>query len=84
VYAGKDVLGCAPTGAGKTLSFWIPLLMAIEDGEEKLMFVISPLNVLAKQNVQVLLDVNISAIALSSENADTENFRVSINNKDVR
>jgi superfamily II DNA/RNA helicase len=23
LYAGKDVIGCAPTGAGKTLSFWI-------------------------------------------------------------
>jgi superfamily II DNA helicase RecQ len=61
-------------GDGKTLSFWIPLLMAIEDGEEKLMFVISLLNILEKQNVQVLLGLNISAIALSSENTDTENF----------
>jgi hypothetical protein len=39
---------------------------------------------LEKQNVQVLLGLNISAIALSSENTDTENFWVSINNKDVR
>jgi superfamily II DNA/RNA helicase len=31
LYAGKDVIGCAATGAGKTLSFWIPLLMALED-----------------------------------------------------
>ena|ERR1700678_3918817 len=34
LYAGKDVIGCAPTGAGKTLSFWIPLLMAQEDGRD--------------------------------------------------
>jgi hypothetical protein len=32
LYAGKDVIGCAPTGTGKTLSFWIPLLMALEEG----------------------------------------------------
>ena len=31
LYAGKDVVACTATGAGKTLSFWIPLLMAIED-----------------------------------------------------
>ena len=31
IYEGKDVVGCAPIGAGKTLSFWIPLLMAQED-----------------------------------------------------
>jgi len=27
LYEGKDVVGCAPTGAGKTMSFWITLLM---------------------------------------------------------
>jgi len=36
LYAGKDVIGCAPMGARKTLSFWIPLLMALEDGHKKL------------------------------------------------
>ncbi|KAG6805668.1 hypothetical protein H0H92_014517, partial [Tricholoma furcatifolium] len=30
--AGKDVIGCAATGAGKTLSFW----MALADGEDKM------------------------------------------------
>ncbi|KAJ3555014.1 hypothetical protein NP233_g12306 [Leucocoprinus birnbaumii] len=76
VYAGKDVLGCAPTGAGKTLSFWIALLMAIQDGhKDKLLFVVSPLNVLAKQNVAVLLEAGISAIAVSAENATPETFK---------
>ena len=32
LYAGRDVVACTPTGARKTFSFWIPLLMAIEDG----------------------------------------------------
>lgn len=31
LYAGRDVLGIAPTGAGKTLSFWIAQLMASTD-----------------------------------------------------
>ena len=39
LYEKKDVIGCAPTGAGKTLSFWIPLLMALEDGEDKMSIV---------------------------------------------
>ena len=48
LYAGKDVIGCAPTGAGKTLSFWIPLLMALKEGEDKMTFVVTPLNLLGK------------------------------------
>jgi superfamily II DNA helicase RecQ len=78
VYAGKDVLGCAPTGAGKTLSFWIPLIMAQEDKLDRVMFVVSPLNVLAKQNVDVLMQANISALALTAKNADVETFKVSL------
>ena len=29
LYEGRDVVGIASTGVGKTLSFWIPLLMAL-------------------------------------------------------
>jgi len=54
LYEGKDVVGCAPTGAGKTMSFWIPLLMALEDGQDKISVVVTPLNLLGKQNVRVL------------------------------
>ena len=36
LYTGKDVVACAPTGAGKTLTFWIPILMALEEGEDKM------------------------------------------------
>jgi superfamily II DNA/RNA helicase len=43
-YAGQDIIGCAPTGAGKTLSFWIPLLMAQEDGESISVFLLNPLS----------------------------------------
>jgi superfamily II DNA helicase RecQ len=70
LYAGRDVIGCAPTGAGKTLSFWIPLLMAQEEKQQRILFVVSPLNVLAKQNVSVLLDAGISAIAVAAENSN--------------
>ena len=55
LYAGKDVIGCTPTGAGKTLSFWIPLLMALEDSRDAMTIVVTPLNLLGKQN-EVLLE----------------------------
>ena len=41
IYEGKDVVGSAPTGAGKTLSFWMPLLMALEDEKNKMSFVVT-------------------------------------------
>ena len=48
VYEGKDVIICAPTGAGKTLSFWIPLLVALKDGLDPMVIVVTPLNLLGK------------------------------------
>ncbi|EKM74280.1 hypothetical protein AGABI1DRAFT_24096, partial [Agaricus bisporus var. burnettii JB137-S8] len=74
-YAGQDVIGCAPTGAGKTLSFWIPLLMAQEENPGTILFVVSPLNVLAAQNVAILLEAGISAVAVAAENATTSTFK---------
>ncbi|KAF8319139.1 P-loop containing nucleoside triphosphate hydrolase protein [Amanita rubescens] len=50
LYSGKDVITCAATGFGKTLTFWIPLLMAMEEGYDKLSIVVTPLNLLGKQN----------------------------------
>ncbi|RDB20670.1 ATP-dependent DNA helicase RecQ [Hypsizygus marmoreus] len=73
--AGKDVVGIAPTGAGKTLSFWIALLMALEEGEDKMIFVVTPLNLLGKQNVEALDKAGLKAIAVSRENATSETFK---------
>jgi ATP-dependent helicase YprA (DUF1998 family) len=51
IWEGKDVVVCAATGAGKTLTFWIPLLMAQANGlEDVVVIVIAPLNLLGKQN----------------------------------
>ncbi len=77
LYEKKDVIGCAPTGAGKTLSFWIPLLMALEDGEDKMSIVVTPLNLLGKQNVQALEEAQLPAISVSKDNASTKTFEVS-------
>src|SRR5271168_2592432 len=81
LYAGKDVIGCAATGAGKTLSFWIPLLMALEDGMDKMTIVVTPLNLLGKQNVEVLENAGLSAVAVCRLNANPETFKVTLCSK---
>ncbi|KAF8900872.1 P-loop containing nucleoside triphosphate hydrolase protein, partial [Gymnopilus junonius] len=75
LHAGKDVVGCAKTGAGKTLSFWIPLLMALEEGQDKMTFVVTPLNLLGKQNVAELEKASLNGIAVSAKNANTQTFK---------
>ena len=77
LHAGKDVITCAATGAGKTLSFWIALLMAMEEGEDKMIIVVTPLNLLGKQNVDSLCQAGLCAIAVSSENANATVYKVS-------
>ena len=67
LYAGKDVVACAPTGAGKTLTFWIPILMTLKEGVDKMSIVVMPLNLLGKQNKEV-----ISSTALDQIHGDIE------------
>ena len=76
MYAGKDVVACAPTGAGKTLTFWIPILMAPEDGKDKMSIVVTPLNLLRKQNKEALDKAGIKGIAVSCHNANPQTFKV--------
>jgi len=78
LYAGKDVIGCAPTGAGKTLSFWIPLLMALEEGHEAMTIIVTPLNLLGKQNQGLLEKAGLSALAVSMRNANRETWKVGV------
>ncbi|KAI0727731.1 hypothetical protein C8Q72DRAFT_744305, partial [Fomitopsis betulina] len=63
-----DVVGVAATGSGKTLSFWILLLMALEDGQDKLIIVVTPLNILGKRNVDLLARANINGVAIDAKN----------------
>lgn len=73
----KDVVAIAATGAGKTLSFWIPLLMAMEDGEDRCIIIVTPLNLLGKQNVSLLGAAGLRGIAIDGKNATDETFQVS-------
>jgi len=70
----RDIVSIAATGAGKTLTFWMPLLFR-EDG---IQIIMSPLNILGKQNVEDLAALEISRIALSAENATPANFKVNL------
>ncbi|KAI0639543.1 P-loop containing nucleoside triphosphate hydrolase protein [Trametes polyzona] len=71
----NDVVAVAATGAGKTLSFWIPLLMALEDGEDKCAIIVTPLNILGKQNVDILKNAGMSAVAVDGTTATPEVFK---------
>jgi ATP-dependent DNA helicase RecQ len=70
----RDVVSIAATGSGKTLTFWMPLLF-IPDG---IQIVVTPLNILGKQNVDSLAKVGISAITITAETATPENFQVRV------
>lgn len=69
----KHVVSISRTGSGKTLTFWIPIILAT-DGY---LIVVVPLNILGKQNVDQLTKVGIPSISITAETASESNFRVS-------
>jgi superfamily II DNA helicase RecQ len=68
----KDVISVSATGSGKSLTFWMPLLFV----PDSIQIVVSPLNILGKQNVETLAKVGIEAITVTAETATEANFRV--------
>ncbi|KAF8448774.1 P-loop containing nucleoside triphosphate hydrolase protein, partial [Boletus edulis BED1] len=67
----RDIVCIAGTGMGKTLSFWLPLLLR----PTGIQIVITPLNQLGRQNVESLRNAGIQSIAINAETATRENFR---------
>jgi ATP-dependent DNA helicase RecQ len=65
-----DIVCIAGTGMGKTLGFWIPLLFRINS----IQLVITPLNLLGKQNASSLVKAVIWVIAINADTASTANF----------
>ena len=59
----NDIINIAPTGAGKTLMFWMPLLFQ-KDG---IQIVVTPLDILGVQNEAELAKANISTVAASGK-----------------
>src|SRR3954470_17517926 len=59
--AGRDVLSVAPTGSGKSISYWVP---AVVDGG--LTVVVSPLIALMKDQVDRLTERGVPATFINS------------------
>ena len=68
----KDIISIAATGAGKSLTFWMPLLF----NKGGIQVVVTPLNILGDQNINDLRARGVSGIAISAENAMKQNFEV--------
>jgi superfamily II DNA helicase RecQ len=68
--AGHDVVGVAGCGAGKTLSFWMALLMLRKATGFKrgTVLVVTPLKGLGKQTEAALREANIAAKAIDGDN----------------
>ena len=65
------------TDAGKTLIFWLPTLMALTNRHQNMIsFVVTPLNLLGKQNMQELEQSEIGAITVSSDNPSNGTFDI--------
>ncbi|KDQ62454.1 hypothetical protein JAAARDRAFT_189778 [Jaapia argillacea MUCL 33604] len=45
------------------------------ENEDKLIIVVTPLNLLGKQNVNLLTKANISGVAIEAENSSDETFK---------
>jgi superfamily II DNA or RNA helicase len=56
----KDIISVAATGAGKTLTFWMPLLF----DKGSIQVVVTPLNILGDQNINDLKARGVSGIAI--------------------
>ncbi len=69
-----DIISIAGTGAGKTLTFWLPLLFR-PDG---IQIVVTLLNILGQQNVDTLLKVGVEGIFISAKTASAKKFSVCI------
>ncbi|KAF7299443.1 ATP-dependent DNA helicase RecQ [Mycena indigotica] len=76
--AGKDVVNIAPTGSGKTISFLLRLLMALEDGEDKMIFGVTPLIMIGKQMEEDLGKRGIKCVNLHAENNSPELYKAII------
>ena len=59
--AGRDVLSVAPTGSGKSISYWVPALVG-----EGLTVVVSPLIALMKDQVDRLRELRVKAAFINS------------------
>lgn len=71
---GKHALVIVPTGGGKSLAIWLPLLFETDT----IIIMITPLNALANQHAKWLNEHNIPALSFNSESNTKDNIKVSL------
>ena len=67
----KDVTCILETGSGKTLTFWMTLLFS-----SRMQIIVTPLNILGKQNEHSLHKLGISAVTLTGQTATATKYQV--------
>ena len=70
----KNIISISPTGSGKTLTFWLPLLFS----PTSIIIIITALNVLGDQFVAQLREVGFPAVAVTASNDNDITFSVSV------
>jgi len=68
----QDIISIAGTGAGKTLSFWLPLLCR----PTGVQIIVTPLNILGQQNIDTLSKAGVKGVFISAKTATKRNFEV--------
>ena len=63
---GKDVLGTAQTGTGKTLAFTIPMMNKLLKDKQAMALIICPTRELATQVMETILKLNIREIGIAN------------------
>ncbi len=63
---GRDILGTAQTGTGKTLAFTIPMLNKLLKDKEGMALIVCPTRELATQVMQTVLRLNVREIGISN------------------
>ncbi len=72
VLAGQDVITVAPMGAGKSLTYWIPLVFV----EKGIVMAVLPLKQLGSQFSTWLNEKGFPAISVTAENSSNELYSV--------
>ncbi|KIK81432.1 hypothetical protein PAXRUDRAFT_156138 [Paxillus rubicundulus Ve08.2h10] len=68
----KDVFTVSPTGLGKTLTFWIPLLF----NHDGIIIIVTPLNITGEKNCNEAILHGFPAIHLCAKTATDQTFKV--------
>ena len=64
--AGRDILGTAQTGTGKTLAFTIPMINKLIKDKQAMSLIVCPTRELATQVMQTVLKLNVREIGIGN------------------